>query len=654
MVSVLEAFLSVLIYILIRKGTAILHADSKMNVFTTEEVLSLAILGTLVIAGLRDLGIYGVQVRSVICIFFVLILARAKGAGIGAASGVIMGLISGLTGSANFGVVGAYALSGLLAGIFRKLEKIGVIIGFITGNAVLTYCLNGSTEVLIPLVDVTLASIIFYILPTRIINKAGSLFDDDALGMDEGKNEHLGGTNKAIDKLNAFSKAVDELAATFNKIPQPEQVPGDMDITNFFDTVVERVCKDCSLCLYCWDRNFQSTYQAMFTMLEQLESKGCLQSVDVPACFSNDSCARPKELINTMNSLYEVYRVNVMWKRRVSESRGLVFQQLHGVSKIISQLANEIHAETSYKNDIEAKLVSQLDNKGFDIEEVSIGYEKDGEMSVLIQSRGCPGMKKCRTEMDEIVCQTVGKRMVRGGFVCSPEKTRAKCMIRYTCVENFGITVGATSVSKYSNVESGDSYSFMELSDKKYILGLSDGMGTGEIAARNSKMAIDLLEKFLETGFDRDTAVKIINSAMVLKSADETYATIDISAIDLYTGAVEFVKIGAPPAYIKRKNCIEVVKGESLPAGIIENLDLDLHSKMVEAGDFVVMVTDGIADSNWQKEECGDWLVDFLEETETVNPQELAELILKRAIRNFGEKVGDDMTVLVAKVWKKV
>jgi len=193
----------------------------------------------------------------------------------------------------------------------------------------------------------------------------------------------------------------------------------------------------------------------------------------------------------------------------------------------------------------------------------------------------------------------------------------------------------------------------MNTGSGKYILALSDGMGTGQAASSQSKVAISLLEQFMETGFDQDTAIKLINSILVLKSDDDSFATIDLSAIDLYDGKIEFVKIGAAPTFIKRQNKVEVVKTVSLPAGILSDIDTELVSKNADNGDFIIMVTDGIIDS-FKLEEGGEQnLIKFIEDIDSINPQGIADLILAEACSKCKDKPVDDMTVLVAKVWKR-
>lgn len=650
--SLFESTVTVMLYILMRKGTGILLAEEAKKVFSFEEVISLGFIGALIIAGIRDFNILGAEIRTIVCIFIVLIFSRAKGAASGAATGVTMGLVSSLAGTANFNVIGSYAFSGFLSGIFRKLGNMGVILGFITGNALLAYFLSGSTDILLHIRDIVLASLLLYLVPMKYTNKATRVFEDHTVSIEDNKADSSM-INPTVNKLHAFSKAVEELATTFNNVPAAENTLGDVEVSNFFDTVADRVCKDCSLCLYCWERKFHSTYQAMFALLEVLEKNGKITHDDVPICFSEDSCARPDELIDTLNNLYEVYRVNLLWKKKVQESRDLVFQQLEGVSRMISNLAKEVESETTSKAALESKITAGLKRNGYEVSELNLSIDENNNIDILLILGTCAGVNKCKKELPGIVSALIGRKVIPKGFVCRPDFTGGRCKIILTAGEVYSVTVGISKVKKMNSPVSGDSYTFMELKDKKYLLGLSDGMGSGKPAAQNSRVAVDLLEKFLESGFDKDITVKLINSALVLKTADESYATMDISAIDMHSGNVEFVKIGCPPSYIKKKDKVEIIKSASLPVGILQDLDLDISQGKVSGGDFIIMVTDGISDSCMEEGFFGDWLAEFIQDIDTSNPQEFADMITHKAASNYGGYMGDDATVLVAKVWDR-
>jgi len=149
-------------------------------------------------------------------------------------------------------------------------------------------------------------------------------------------------------------------------------------------------------------------------------------------------------------------------------------------------------------------------------------------------------------------------------------------------------------------------------------------------------------------------AVDLVNSVLVLKSSDDTTCTIDMTVIDLFNGRTEFVKIGAAPTYIKKGDKVDIIRAATLPAGILPGIDAELAHRVVEAGDMVIMVTDGVIDS-FAGDDPGDrQLMRFIQQMEIMNPQQVADSILAEANSRCGGKPCDDLTVLAAKVWRKL
>jgi len=152
----------------------------------------------------------------------------------------------------------------------------------------------------------------------------------------------------------------------------------------------------------------------------------------------------------------------------------------------------------------------------------------------------------------------------------------------------------------------------------------------------------------METGFDKAQAVKTVNSILVVRSPGETFATVDLTVIDLFTGTADFMKIGAVPSFIKRGSQVGMVRSASLPIGILNNIEVDCIQKPLANNDVVVMVTDGILDAGREEGDADEWVLDTLQQVITTDPQNIADLILNKAIARNGGAVADDMTVLVA------
>ncbi|MCL2354639.1 MAG: serine/threonine-protein phosphatase [Oscillospiraceae bacterium] len=176
------------------------------------------------------------------------------------------------------------------------------------------------------------------------------------------------------------------------------------------------------------------------------------------------------------------------------------------------------------------------------------------------------------------------------------------------------------------------------------------GWVLGQNAKRSSSTVIKMLDRLLTSGFDKDVSIGLINSAINLNSNRETYATIDISVVDLNKGNIEFIKNGACPTFIKNKNKVEVVKAISLPAGMLDNIDLVVYDKDLVGNEIIVMCSDGVIESNSELVNKELWVKELLENIETEDVQKIADLLVNEAIDNNLGIARDDMTVLVARV----
>ena len=219
--------------------------------------------------------------------------------------------------------------------------------------------------------------------------------------------------------------------------------------------------------------------------------------------------------------------------------------------------------------------------------------------------------------------------------------------------ENFVLKKVVLTKTKNKSDISGDCNLETKLKDGKYMLAISDGMGSGVQANKSSKTVINMLEKLLTNGFDKETSIGLINSAIKLNSNEETYATIDISIVDLENGNIEFIKNAACPTFIKSNHNVEIVKSISFPAGMLDKIDLVVYDKDLKENDIIIMCSDGILESNTEFENKEIWLKGIIESIETDDIEKIANIIITEAIDNGLGVAKDDMTVIVAKLCRK-
>lgn len=202
--------------------------------------------------------------------------------------------------------------------------------------------------------------------------------------------------------------------------------------------------------------------------------------------------------------------------------------------------------------------------------------------------------------------------------------------------------VGLSLRPKRGERVSGDSAAHFETEDGTLCLLLSDGMGCGEEARRESALAVRLLERFLRAGVETSGALKTLNSALTLRAeVSESFTTIDLLTLSLRDGAAEVYKYGAAPSYVKRGARVRRITGSCLPAGL-QSADTrpETTGFTLEKGSFFVMLSDGVADVN-----DDGWLMALLEKFQGDDPQTLASAILAAGRERRG---GDDDCAVLA------
>ncbi len=632
-------------------GYSVSTVKGKNRIFSNEEIICGAIMISLAISGIGSIAVYGYSIQNVIGVFLVILLSYSKGPAMGTVVGVTIGVICGMSTPDMPMVISIFAFSGLLSGLFKDLGKIGASIGFMLGNGIISFYMDGYNEMIIKFQEVLVATALLIIL-SKVIKG----FEDRlALGIAKNTEFQDAYSDRLKDvtykRLKEISQVFEELGATFNRVSHKERIIEQRDISRFVDTVAEDVCKNCSLRKICWENDFYTTYYAMFNVMNSIELKGAIAKECLPQALKK-RCIKPDILANKCNYLFDIYKLNYQWENKILESRQLVSQQLEGVSKIIRDLANEMDKKLDFKEDVEKRILSRLKNSNIDIKEVIVTESTNENFEIHVEAISSKNSEECIEKIISIISEIVGFKLVENKFTTSTSRDKKRIKLKLLKANRFGALTKVSKSIESFNYISGDNYTFGERSNN-YFVALSDGMGMGQKANLESDITISLLEKFLEAGFDKELALRTINSILVLKSTDEIFATIDMAIMDLYTGKSQFVKIGSAPTFIKRRNDVKIINSQSLPVGILKDIDFQIFEEEVQDGDLIIMMSDGVLDANCEEENKENWMANVISSIDSVNPQTMADKIINKANQIIGDNKKDDMTVLVTKVWKK-
>ena len=340
--------------------------------------------------------------------------------------------------------------------------------------------------------------------------------------------------------------------------------------------------------------------------------------------------------LNAAENVFGAYLLNRKWQKKIEESRLVTGKQLKGVARVVSDIGKEMDTGFRFLEAAEQRITASLDAAGIRTKEVCAESAAGGGISVGLKVRNCGGVSDCRQPIERALSSACGVRMKR---IREPScSSNEYCTLRFEQARRFGVLTGIAMAAK--NGVSGDSHSFQGLKDGRYLLMLCDGMGSGEAAKRESAAAVSLIENFYQAGFNDNIIFDTINRLMILKGNEDVFSTVDLCMLDLKTGAAKFTKIGAECSYILGGSGMTTVTPGSLPIGILDEVTPVSMHKNLAAGDMIVMMSDGVADTI--KQDADEWFADVPKE----NAQETADYLLNKALA--GQKPDDDMTVMVS------
>lgn len=648
LLSALESILVFAMIYIYNKCFTVLLETRKKRVYSPEEMIGIAILFGGIIAGLQNITIFGIYIKEMISFVAILYIAYRRGASFGATVGLLAGFIMAVTGNTNPLFVGVLGVAGLLSGLFKELGKAGSVMGFLIGICLVAFYFDPSLLQYSFFKTLLFSVLLFLVSPKKILGAGdGKIFQEEQGVKYKDYVERM--QQITSDQLIRVGDAFGQLAQTFSTISEKKTCLSKKEMNNLFDDIASRVCNDCSQCNNCWQKNFYTTYHNFFDVLSIAEQKGKITAELLPKNFM-ERCTKVDDIILATNRIFELYRINLSWHNRIVESRELVSEQLNGVADIMKGLSKDIHFAAEFNGDLEDTIEAELQNIGIETKEVFVYENKNKKYEIILQLKPCFSRRICTEKIIPICNEVLHTKMKLEKEACQAMEQTKECTLKLVEEEIFKVRTGLAGASE-SEI-SGDQYTITQMSDGQCLLALSDGMGTGSAAQAESAATIGLLEKFMESGFNKNIAVKLINSVLVLKSNEEQFSTLDLTFIDRYSGLCEFIKMGAASAFIKRKNKVEVIRSQSLPVGIINEVDMEVTKKQLNDGDLIIMLTDGVLDINKDTEDKEKWLQKIIEKYEGSQPQDLAEYILEEAKKGGKYEIKDDMTVLVAKLWK--
>ncbi|HHY31530.1 MAG TPA: stage II sporulation protein E [Firmicutes bacterium] len=618
-----------------------------------EDIASLSLLCAGITMGLAGLEWRGVGAGAVVAGLATIVIAYAGGGALGAVSGALMGLACAMSGQGGAPVVGAYAVGGFVAGVFRHHGKIASAGGFFAGASLLVFQVASGAAVPAFMAQLAASGIGFMCVPHRYLYKARALVPSVTRTSASG-DAHARRVQEVLSrKLQDFSKVFDDLSSMLKQTPYDPDLAERADVACVLHRVAQLACSRCRSYLFCWQDVFHRTFRDVLDLVALAELKGRVDPSEVKGQLRR-RCIDIPGLVAAVNSTTGTFRQNLTSARRLAEGRQMLSGQLQGVATILRGLGEDVWQRVEFETWSEERIAKELARFGFGISEVSVVARNRGRLDVTIKKNACCGEEECKKAIAPLVSRLMGRHMEASKIRCGARGGLPTCEVLLSQARVFGLATAASVLARGGSAVSGDTHSVLELADGRMVFVLSDGMGAGEAAAVESSTAVSMLERLLEAGFDDEFAVKTVNLILLLRSSGETFATLDVVTVDLGTGDAQFIKVGSPPSFIKGARGVTVIESATLPAGVFDAIDVEKTHAKLSDGDLLVMVSDGVLNAAERSQERGEWVTAALSRLSSDEPEEVARFILDKARQYYKGRTPDDMTVVVGRVYRRL
>ena len=516
-------------------------------------------------------------------------------------------------------IAAAVVISAALSKFGKLTRSIGFV--FISAVGILLGGIDEGNWKLI--VETAGAGIVFAFLPVEKLRAAESDFSDRTVAM------------IMRERLCFAADAIAGISSGLNAASETLDRRYGMTTEDAAERAAERCCRSCPKSMVCWGDKYQLFRGEFERLVREVRGGAVLSGSSLsPECA--EICECPDMVAECVTREYRRFLSAAQDEQRIGEMRRMYTDWLSGVRDILRGMGNGGTAPrpSSRSRTAEKRAERLLRECGMEGAHAFLTSDKMGRLCV--EAYGSAEPRVDEEYLGSLLSAALGKELETPEISCSGGRCRVTCQERRA----LSADIGAFQLCRGSNRVCGDCYeSFTDAQGLLYVV-LSDGMGSGSRARVDSALACSVLAKLIKSGIPLSAALETVNTSLMVKSADESFATLDICRIDLNTGECEVYKAGAATTYIKSSDRLVRAALSSPPAGTGGRLTVPAQQFRVSAGDVIVMMTDGcVPDEEWLSRELSC----------RSTAKELSERIARaaRAVENGNR---DDISVIAVSV----
>lgn len=601
----------------------VLMIQGRESAGAADDCLCMLVLAVCMLAGLNGLGTAGGFLVRVVSVALTGACAYAGGGVAGVACGGAVGLALALLGRPAHEIV-LLLLTGFFCALARGGTRNRAAAG--VGVAALCTCAFFGLEFLRwgTLLSILCAAAALTLCPQSVL-----------IWMEKRISPALGEDARAELSRRYTYHSVRDVACSLREMtdalpaPHAPQREDEARVERF----AQGFCEQCGKRMVCWNDEFAHTKQWVSQMLRPLPERS---DEEVRQGAEAMGCERSRHFAEARRGQLMQERMENAAYTRCIEQHGTMKRQLGALAQAVTRLSGELCEDVELDNAVSEQIMRALTRAGIQAR-VIYAVRSGGRLRVMVERK------------DESTIGSVQEA------IAAAAKTPVRCIydellqteLYFEQDAPLDAEVAAASMKKAGEEVAGDSNFTHRLRGGRCLVALSDGMGSGSAARRESQAALRLLYRCFKAGYSRAQALKAVNSLMVSCAGEDVFATLDLCLLDLYEGRATIEKLGACTSFLVHDGKCEALEADTLPMGMLLDVQPCSRSVEVDVGDLLIFMTDGVADTFPQGQEG---LMLAIDRLRAQSPQTISRALLERALRVQGGQAGDDMTVLCVRI----
>ena len=600
------------------------------------EVACGAIVLCVTALGLSAVGILGVPVIVAVGLLIILLCGYAGGAAAALVAAAALGTGAGL---ADFSAthIAMFVFTAFVACLFIRAPRVLCALSTIAAYVMFALFFEVQTPLPYTLIAVVIGGLIFCVIPKSSLNalrdKFVTMHGRIAMRQMVERNRLYMG-NKLRETANVFGS----LARLMDNDTGFDE-EGALDTMR--TAVISKACNGCAKRSMCGTAERENAIAGLVGISVNTGRPNVLEIDD----FLTQNCVRIVDLINAAEELAKGF----LAAKRVSvadrEARELSNGQMRGVAAILGELSEGLGSQVCFDLDLERLIMEELTYRDIICSEALITLNPPTAVVIVrgecytTKNRGIIERILSRYLRQKMAVVNHGDGLVKGWYALTLEPPP-----KYDAVFGAAGVPKGGSLNGGGTPSGGDTFTFLKPSNRKFLMALCDGMGSGVKAREISNTAVSLVENFYKAGFSHELTLSQINKFLSVSTEGETFSALDVCVINLESGECDIIKVASPTSYIKGAETTLSIDGSALPLGVLADIRPSLSKSKLVSGDMTILISDGISDV-W-----GDKLAGYINNLDIRAPQILADQILYDTLYTAGGTAQDDMTVIVGRV----